>query len=51
MKYSLIVDDKIAALAVDEVHGFVFWSESMPTLVKRTTFDGSGITDIYTASK
>ena len=35
------------AVALDEVHGFVYWSDFNTKKVTRVTFDGTNQTDIY----
>ena len=39
------------ALAVDEIHGFVYWCSTGNNVVKRSKFDGSKETGIRRFSK
>ena len=47
----IVVD--IEAIAVDEVNGFLYWSEgkSRGSTIKRATLDGGNTTDIVGAGK
>lgn len=42
---------RISAVIVDEVHGFVYWSENYVSKVKRVRFDGTNQSDIYNYRK
>jgi len=42
----IIVDDMIA-VAVDEVHGFLYWSDYADTRVKRAKLDGTNLSVVY----
>ena len=39
------------AITVDEIHGFVYWSDRGVAKVRRATLDGFNQRDIYNASK
>ena len=46
-----IVVDSIRAVALDEMHGFVYWYDRNGARVRRATLDGSNHTDIYNSTK
>ena len=41
----------IRAITVDEVHGFVYWSDSADAKVRRAKLDSSNHMDIYVSGK
>jgi len=46
-----MVVDLIIAVTVDEIHGFVYWSDHLGARVRRAKLDGSNHTDIYNSTK
>ena len=43
--------DLIYAVTVNEIHGFVYWSDHLRARVRRAPLDGSTHTDIYNSTK
>ena len=46
-----VVVDSINAVTVDEIHGFVYWSDEHGARVRRATLEGSNHMDIYNSTK